>query len=493
MQSVDDFLPRNRQVVARSTCVGTPSPVVRPSAVLAAACVLIASAVPTGCGTEAFMLLPPRFSDAAPPAGSTLLTRFAVISDTQCLDEESPARFAGAVAFIPSAWRAYEAYTTQLFDGAVRAVNRIHHSGRTIDFALHTGDLCDNAQMNELQWALTVMDGGQINPRSGPDDRSPDRLPPPELDPHAPFAAQGLYRHGIHGPRPSIPWYVVFGNHDAFALGTFSIIEYITGARRAPLPLDHRPGIVLPVILNPTGFLAHGNVTPAMPGPPALLEFPRPVAPNPERRFFNKQEFVHAMHQTKTEPPGHGFNAGPSAPTWYSVAPVPGLRLIGLDTSDVPNPVPGFPYSEGAISFVQSQFLRREMQRASDRGERVIVASHHPSDALQLIYGSALDPAAFRSLLNAFPNVILHLAGHSHRHRVTDRGGYLEIETGSVLDWPQEVRQIEIFRAPPGADDHVAYETLGHLPDSPPPVGDDPLLELRTEAHRRAAEIAQFR
>ncbi|NOS99725.1 MAG: hypothetical protein HOP29_03770 [Phycisphaerales bacterium] len=455
----------------------------------AVAVALLAWTSTPGCGVDESILLPAQFSETPPPDESSVLARFAVISDTQCLDEESPARFAGAVAYIPSAWRPHEAYTTQLFDGAVRAVNRIHHSGRTIDFALHTGDLCDNAQMNELQWALTVMDGGQIDPRSGPDDRSPDQLPPPELDPHAPFAAQGLYRHGIHGPRPSIPWYVVFGNHDAFALGTFPIVESITGARRAPLPLEGRPGILLPVILNPVGFLAHGNVTPAMPGPPTFLEVPRVVTQNPGRRFFNKGEFIAAMYRTQTDPPGHGLTDDPSAPTWYSVAPMPGLRLIGLDTSDVPVPVPGFPYSEGAVSIAQSRFLLRELQRASDRGELVIVASHHPSHCLQSIYGSVLSEPSLQSLLNEFPNVIVHLAGHTHRHRVTDRGGYLEIETASLLDWPQEGRLIEIYRDPTSAAVHIAYETINHLDDSLPPLGEDPLLELRAEAHRRADPI----
>ena len=117
------------------------------------------------------LLLPPRVNPDAVPAGWTLVARLAQISDTHLVDEESPARFPGAHMITHSAWRPFEAYSAQLLDGAIRTVNRMHASGRTIDFLLHTGDFGDNAQQNELDWFFSVMDGDEINPLTGPDDR----------------------------------------------------------------------------------------------------------------------------------------------------------------------------------------------------------------------------------------------------------------------------------------------------------------------------------
>ena len=142
------------------------------------------------CETDLPVLLPARTSPAAELQGYELLARFAHVTDTHVVDEESPARFAGAHELVSPAWRPYEAYSTQLLDGILRMVNRIHASGRTIDFLLHTGDACDNSQSNELAWVLGVFDGGEINPLTGPDDRPIESRPDPLLDPHATFTAQ---------------------------------------------------------------------------------------------------------------------------------------------------------------------------------------------------------------------------------------------------------------------------------------------------------------
>ena len=425
-----------------------------------------------GCGNDASLLLDPRNNEPIDATGLTLLARFVHISDTHVMDEESPARF--------------EAYSTQLFDGVIRTANRIHASGRTVNFLVHTGDACDNAQGNELDWMLGIFDGETIDPLTGPDDRPPAEPPDPLVDPHAAFQAQGLYRAGRHGNEPTIPWYTVLGNHDVFAQGILPIFAALPARRIAPLPFDQRPGLVLPVVFDPTGRLAYGRVTPADPGPPRLLEIPRAVTPNRDRRFFNKREFIDAMFTTVTGPAGHGFDGDSLAPSWYSVTPAPGVRLIGLDTCDPAHKVPGLFYADGAVSAAQVLFLKRELAAARDAGELVIIASHHPSRYLRPLYGTALDGPRFRDLLNRYPNVLMHLAGHSHVNRVYDRGGYLEIETCSTLDLPQEARVIEIWRRD-GDDTHlVAYEMLSHLDDELPPLGDDPLIELR----RRAYEIA---
>jgi 3',5'-cyclic AMP phosphodiesterase CpdA len=435
-----------------------------------------------GCEGDTGRQLPAQESEAVDLAGFTLVARLAHVTDTHVVDTLSPARFAGAHEITRSAWRPYEAYATQLLDGIIRTVNRIHASGRTVDFLIHTGDGCDNAQSNELTWLLGIVDGDTINPLSGPDDRPAAARPEPALDPYAAFDAQGLYRNGRHGDLASIPWYGLLGNHEVYAIGVFPIFAGPDGQRTAPLPLDTRPGLLLSVRFNPVGAEAHGNVTPADPGPPALFETSRYVEPNPERAYFDKAEHRQALLTTATGPPGHGFGDPESEPTWYSVTPVDGLRLIGLDTTDRAAKSPGYPYDLGAMSRRQLAFLGSELEAAAGRGELVLVASHHPSDALLPLLGSEVTPEELRGVLGEYPCVVVHICGHSHRNRATDRGSYIEIETCSTLDPPQEGRLIEIWRNAGEGRVAVAYEMFSPVDETLPALGPDPLQALREQA-----------
>lgn len=442
----------------------------------------------SSCQPDAALLLPERRQAVSQDGDLELLARFVHVTDTHVVDEESPARFAAAHEVTSSAWRSWESSSTQILDGVIRTVNRIHASGRPIDFLVHSGDACDNAQHNELGWLVRLLEGGQVDPRSGPDDRPLKSRPDPLMDPHAAFEAQGLYQNGIHGAAASIPWYILAGNHDVFSMGVFPIFTLWDGRRVAYLPLQPRPGVFLPSAMEPTAAFAYGRITPAEPGPPELFTWPVPIAPVADRAYFSLDEFTATMRAGTTSPVGHGF--GDDGLPWYSVSPAAGLRLIGLYSSDLFEPPPGQPSWQGSILADQVEWLRGELEAATARGERVIVATHHPSSSLEVLYGSALDPEGFRNLLNAYPAVVLHIAGHEHRNRVADRGGYLEIETCSTLDWPQEGRLIELWRGQDGSI-FVGYEMFSHVQEDLPPLGDDPLFELRRQARAAAAGTAQ--
>ncbi|MFQ5493914.1 MAG: hypothetical protein ACE5EX_00900 [Phycisphaerae bacterium] len=467
-------------------------------------CALLA-AVLSGCGMTPFPVLSDEDTGPVDLVRYERLVRFVQLSDAQIVDEQSPGRVTALGNLSGSAWRPQEAYSTQLLDGAVRAVNKIHVALGAIDFVLFTGDATDNVQRNELDWFITAFDGGTIDPLTGPDDRDVAGRPDPLLDPHARFTAQGLYRQGVHGSAPTIPWYTVLGNHDRFAVGVFPIVDGLAGRRVAPLPLRNRIGLFLPVILDPTGRLSWAPISPARPGPPPELTLATAVASNSERRYVTDREFIAAHLTSTSQPPGHGFHADRPGQSWYSVAPVPGLRLIGLNSATPLIQLPGLVYSEGAISFPQMAFLRDELQKATRLGERVIVATHHPSDSLEPIYGTALTPQTFRTLLNGYPCVALHVAGHWHTDVVFDRGGYVEIVTGSIIDAPQRGRIIELWRRrgpPPRPDDpggppmsadfQLRYRFFSHLDEIQSPgaeasaLFDDPLRPLR----RVAAELA---
>jgi len=447
-----------------------------------------------GCGADIALVLPNESAQPVDTDRYELIARFVQISDTQIVDEESPGRLTVFAHLSGSAWRAQEAYSLLLLDGTIRAINKLHVARHPMDFLVHTGDSLDNAQFNELKWFLTVFDGGLIDPRSGPDDREPSQIPDPLLDPHHPFETQGLYRRGVHGGAPTIPWYVLFGNHDRFAVGILPIVTDLLGQRTSPLPLEHRPGLFFPLELDPTGFLSWAPITPANPGPPPEINLPSIVTPNPDRRFITDREFVDAHLRSTSDPPGHGFNPAEPDRSYYSVSPVPGLKLIALNSAAPFLEKPGLIYPEGAISFQQLNFLEGELRDAQTRGECVVVASHHPSSALNPAYGTALTAPSLRALLNSYPCAKLHIAGHTHGNAVFDRGGYLEIVTGSILDAPQQGRIIEIWRPvdPTDGDVEIRYRMFSHL-DEITPLDDshsglflDPLLPMR----RTAAELA---
>jgi len=461
---------------------------------------IVALILLAGCGVSLDQLLP---NEAAGPVDTDrfeVMARLVHITDTHVTDEESPARLTAFAGVFNGAWRPQEAYSTQLLDGFVRTVNKMHVARHRIDFVIVTGDATDNAQLNELDWFMTIMDGGRVDPLSGPDDRDPGSLPDPLLDPHQPFDAQGLYRNGVHGDGPTIEWYSLAGNHDRFAVGVFAIVSDFAGHRVSLLPLQDRVGFFFPVELDPVGSLSWAPITPGNPGPPAALNLPMTVQANPERRYFTDQEFVEAHLQSISEPSGHGFDADHPERTWYSVSPLAGLRLIGLNSATPAIEIPTLPYSEGAISLAQVRFLERELERAEEAGEWVIVTTHHPSDALEPGLGTALTPSAFRRILNAYACVKLHLAGHWHENVVFNRGGYREIVTGSALDRPQQGRVVELWRQvdaeasePTPEDIAIRYWYFSHLDEIAPPDGshaglfDDPLQPMR----RDAAELAR--
>ena len=447
-----------------------------------------------GCGSMSTIPLPNENTDPVDQDRFTLLARFAHITDSHIVDEESPGRLTTFSSLSHSAWRPHEAFATQLLDGTIRAINKIHVGGHRIDFVVHTGDATDNAQENELAWFVTCMDGGGIDPLTGIDDRVESDRPDALSDPHAPFVAQGLYRNGVHGDAPSIPWYVLLGNHDHFAAGVFPIVTGPAGRRTAPLPIENRLGLFAPLALNPTGSLAHAPVSPAHEEPARETQFPVHVTAREDRRFITDRSFVEALLGSETSPTGHGFSPEREAQTWYSVAPVPGLRLIALNSSSPPEEQPTLVYSEGAISLAQVLFLKRELAKARDRGEYVILATHHPRRSLRPELGSWMTSSSLAQLLDQVPRVAVHIAGHVHHHDAYQVGGHVELITASVIDAPQQGRIIEIWVD--GDEVELRYRFFSHLDELETPadltpdelaIFEDPLQPMRARAATLAA------
>ncbi|MBI4557264.1 MAG: metallophosphoesterase [Candidatus Hydrogenedentes bacterium] len=451
--------------------------------------VIIAGLAALGCPLE---------SDLAPapaPVGEHWL-RLAHLSDVHVTDEESPARAVRGDGFISSAWRPQEAYATQVLDATLDVINQRHwgklESAWPIDLVLVTGDVTDGALHNELRWFIDTMDGQEIVPDSGALDGGL-RETVPEDNPKLAFRAVGL--------ADDIPWYTVFGNHEGLAVGTFGIDRGAADPRDWTSPLFPPVAFVLGLHALEPPTDAWSPVSAQSPaiitGAPLPMDVDTlqlraeqleagAVVSDENRQFSSRARFIEEHFNTTSTPLGHGFTASnrASGRARYSVRPKPDapVRIVVMDTV-APEPTPlGFPVEYGVMTREQFEnFVKPEIEAARTADEFVIVASHHPSTDFGRPYPAlTVGDLEFRSYLASRPNVIAHVCGHTHRHHVTLVPGaypYYEIETGSLIDYPQEGRILDVYYVPETGDVRLESRIFSHL-EAP--------TRLSAESFRRA-------
>jgi hypothetical protein len=126
------------------------------------------------------------------------------------------------------------------------------------------------------------------------------------------------------------------------------------------------------------------------------------------------------------------------------------VRIILLDTNH-----PAGDY-QGSIGAAQIAWLEERLVEVAQSGRLAVLASHHGSASL--INERGADPArllaqALTDSVHRHPCVVAWLVGHRHLHRVTAHphpsgkgGGFWEITTASIIDWPSQTRAVEIIR-----------------------------------------------
>jgi len=453
---------------------------------------------------------------------------FGQLSDFQLADEESPARVEFVDPFgspVEAAFRPWESLEPFIDDAMIRQLDafaaaspleRGRGERNPMDFAIDTGDSADNQQLNETLWVRALLEGERLDPNSGIDPTGylhplcplvgvpgaaeaagytgvqdygdyAEGLSPYFYDPNEPrAAAAGWPRYpGLmdRAQQPftatglRVPSYLVFGNHDALAQGNqaanAAFEEVATGCIK---PMAGAAGE-----LEGLSDLTPEALTDLLSSNPSAVSL---VPPDPRRRYVSKAQYKRVFLEG-SQPDGHGFGdidpaeeaASNGAAGYYSFVPVPGLRMIALDTV-CEGGVTG-PCADGNVDDPQFRWLEGELKAATAANQLVVIFSHHaiasltadvpdeaaPPCGVDDAHGHDVNPGCdadpristpihlgddLVALLHRYPHVIAWVAGHSHVNDVTpypdgNGHGFWSIRVAAEADWPQQARLIQIF------------------------------------------------
>lgn len=314
------------------------------------------------------------------------------------------------------------------------------------------------------------------------------------------LANEPFFAPGVRKPDGSpLPWYSVMGNHDMKVNGTIPNNDawkafasaWATGALKVTdLPPDDQQRVCAdPTVLTDPMFwngVAAGGHT-------------KVIQADPDRRLLDRTQWIaeHLPHDKAVAldaeatgsygvPAGHGFltpagadnrckdaNGSPLRRACYAFdvvgdtslpTPIP-LHFVALDTSDDDG------LDAGNLDQAEYDWLERDLtahsstyydasgakRTTANSDALIVVFSHHTASRMDntLSAEKRYGGADLEALFHRFPNVVLHANGHTHYNKVWAHpddsgktGGYWEVNTSAIADWPHQSRTIEI------ADNH---------------------------------------
>ncbi|HET8938530.1 MAG TPA: hypothetical protein VFN67_34030 [Polyangiales bacterium] len=360
------------------------------------------------------------------------LLRFAYLTDVGIVDDESPARSVNAdqPSMFSSAFRPQESEICRMTNAMVRALNDVH-AREPLKFVLLGGNLIDNAQSNELDWALQILGGASKVECDSADDTDLNRDVDDGKDP---FAAPGL----------AMPFYWVTGNHDLLMQGALLATGPYAAFAVGEKPL---PGFELRDFSQPGGLSSMG-----------------PTQADPRRAFLTR---THLMQRLAADGDGHGLSneqveSGKAFYT-FDIAGTP-LRFVVLDTVADSGSADGLLRQPDVDAYV-----RPMLDRAKADAKWVVLVAHHRSTGLSDGAGfngnvqlDALTTKQWRELLGEYSNILFSLAGHEradHLDYVQPENGHAfwELTSAALGDYPHQARVVELWDEDNG---FVALETV---------------------------------
>ena len=442
----------------------------------------------------------------APERGRAIVA-LAHLTDLHVTDVQAPARF----EYINHEYadprfrellpmqRPQEAFNVHAIAAMVRTVNAIDAgpiTGRALDLAVMSGDAVDNVQWNELVAFLALFDGGEVRIDSGGPRYEGVQAPgwPDEFfwKPDGSARGEDMFTREFGFPRApgileralspftseglKLPWIGCHGNHEEVCQGvglvTSRLASAMVGFHKPYQMPDHidRDDVLETFVRTPEDF---------MDGPTL------PVTPSPDRRPFSAGEFIDL--QGRHVP----ASSGGDPPRAHYTHDVEGVRFIVLDTVCTGGGANGCVDADEAVWLQERLEEVHSRFRAADgtvvetaNGDRlVVIVSHHTLSTLDNKRGEKraryLAPEEAIGIAHRFQNVILWLNGHVHHNIVQAHaapggtGGFWEVTTSSLVDWPCQSRLVEVYDAGAGRLG-IACTLVDH--DSPAGPGDPPDL-----------------